>query len=446
MKKMLILLGLLLLMPALALAQVPRVVPQEPRPDGSIIHVVRFGDTIDGIIVAYMDQGASYETLSEYNGWRFPPQFISVDQEIIIRPGAGGSVAPVAADSAAPAEVPNAVAPAAALRVLSAAEIQALLPLEPIAPFIPSRFAGTPPQEVAPTEEVAAAPPPAEAVAPTEEVAAAPPPAEAVAPTEEAAAAPPPAEAVATEEVAAAPPPAEAVAPTEEVAAAPPPAEAAATEEAAAAPPPAEAAATEEAAAAPPPAEEVATEEAAAAPPPAEAVATEEAAAAEVPPVLVEELGAVCVVFYDDANQNGRQDAGEEPIDGGQVALDGGAAVTDEPLCFSDLTPGSVTLQATPPDAYALTSGGVLQVQVVAGRVAQVSMGAAQGAELGDVPQPIEEELAPPLPDALQTVVAVEDETLLDRIYSLSGLLVLLVAAGVLALGILVGIWLRFSR
>jgi LysM repeat protein len=73
---------------------VPFVEPQQVRPDGSVVHVVKEGDTLDSIAVAYNRAfGITKAQIIETNGWRFPPQFIRIGQEILIFPP--GSVDPV---------------------------------------------------------------------------------------------------------------------------------------------------------------------------------------------------------------------------------------------------------------------------------------------------------------------------------------------------------------
>jgi hypothetical protein len=145
---------LLALLTGTAGAQAPRVPPQEPGPDGSLVHVVGFGDTLQGIMAAYAPYGITLEGLQELNGWRFPPQFIFVDDLIVILPpgsadpGSGMS-APAAAPPAAapPSDAPpaDASAPADAAPVdaapeaprLSAEQIAAIAPVEAIQPFLP---------------------------------------------------------------------------------------------------------------------------------------------------------------------------------------------------------------------------------------------------------------------------------------------------------------------
>ena len=63
-------------------AEVGFVRPQPPRPDGSIVHVVQPGDTVDSIAVAY---GLTRTQLIELNNIR-NPRLIQVGQELVIRP------------------------------------------------------------------------------------------------------------------------------------------------------------------------------------------------------------------------------------------------------------------------------------------------------------------------------------------------------------------------
>ncbi|MBZ0309015.1 MAG: LysM peptidoglycan-binding domain-containing protein, partial [Anaerolineae bacterium] len=83
--KRLILFLMLVAVVQTAAAQNP-VEPQPPRPDGSLVHVVQFGDTLDGILSAYARYNVTIENLIVYNGWRFRPQFIFVGDEIVILP------------------------------------------------------------------------------------------------------------------------------------------------------------------------------------------------------------------------------------------------------------------------------------------------------------------------------------------------------------------------
>jgi LysM repeat protein len=150
-----ILIALILVGAGAAQAQSPRVPQQEPGPDGGLVHVVNFGDTLASIMAAYAEYGVTMEQLQERNGWRFPPQFIYVDDRIVIlppgsvEPGNGlpvpADAAPAAppptsqaaapADVAAPADAPS--APTPEFERLTMEQIAAITPVEAIAPFLP---------------------------------------------------------------------------------------------------------------------------------------------------------------------------------------------------------------------------------------------------------------------------------------------------------------------
>lgn len=157
MKRILIAIVLLLTTTS-ALAQAPFVDPQPPRSDGSIVHIVQLGDTLDGIVFAYTRYSVTREQLLERNGWRFEPQILVVGEEIIVLPPGsvdpttgdlipgGGSVAPAPAEetgSEAPVEAaadvptPERIAPTNAAPVLpgfdpNGAAVQAISPFLPL--------------------------------------------------------------------------------------------------------------------------------------------------------------------------------------------------------------------------------------------------------------------------------------------------------------------------
>ncbi len=102
----------------------------------------------------------------------------------------------------------------------------------------------------------------------------------------------------------------------------------------------------------------------------------------------------VCVLMFDDANQNRLQEAGEVLLPGGTIVLtlDGvpaGEYVTTgagEPFCFSDLPAGSYLAQAQAPAGYGLTTPQQLLVQPAQGWMINVGFGAAQGVQPPAVP------------------------------------------------------------
>ena len=69
---------------------------QPPRADGSIIHVVQFGDTMTGISSAY---GVSIDDIVKLNGLR-SSRYIYVGQELLIKPA--GSSGAASSDAGAP--------------------------------------------------------------------------------------------------------------------------------------------------------------------------------------------------------------------------------------------------------------------------------------------------------------------------------------------------------
>lgn len=188
MKRILILLVLVAALKA-ASAQKP-VEPQPPRPDGSIVHVVKFGDTLEGILAAYAKYNVTVDALMVYNGWRFKPQFIFVDDQIIILPA--GAVDPNTGELAAgfeppvkptetPAEATAAPTPTLPVPEVTAAPAVAEFPAEPsvpvfqaIEPFLPVAVAPTEAVTesvvaAAPTETSTPEPSPAATSAPTVE-------------------------------------------------------------------------------------------------------------------------------------------------------------------------------------------------------------------------------------------------------------------------------------
>lgn len=97
----------------------------------------------------------------------------------------------------------------------------------------------------------------------------------------------------------------------------------------------------------------------------------------------------VCVLMFDDANQNRLQEAGETLLPGGTIVLtlDGVPAGeyvttgTGEPFCFSDLPAGSYLAQAQAPAGYGLTTPQQLLVQPAQGWTINLGFGAAQGVQ-----------------------------------------------------------------
>jgi len=99
-------------------ASVPFVVPQNVRPDGSIVHVVQASDTLSSIAYAYSEYGVTTESIAALNPPMKPnTRFLTIGQEIIILPPGsvdpttgklipGGGAAPAAQATAVPTLAP----------------------------------------------------------------------------------------------------------------------------------------------------------------------------------------------------------------------------------------------------------------------------------------------------------------------------------------------------
>lgn len=165
--------------------------------------------------------------------------------------------------------------------------------------------------------------------------------------------------------------------------------------------------------------------------------------AAELDPAAT--TAQVCVLLFDDANQNRLQEAGEALLGGGDIALlkgsdQAGTYTTDgagEPHCFEELAAGDYVASASAPDGYGLTTPDQLRVQLNPGATINLTFGAAQGV------QPAQ----PPPADAGAVVVPTPVEeaprSLTDQLLSVSGLVVFGLAALVLVGGLGLAVILR---
>jgi hypothetical protein len=106
--------------------------------------------------------------------------------------------------------------------------------------------------------------------------------------------------------------------------------------------------------------------------------------------------GTVCVMMFEDANQNRIQENGEGLLQGGQINLQAGSDTpttytTDgvsEPHCVDKLAIGDYIVSATAPSGYGLTTSNQYHVQVNPGVRIDVVFGAAQGVTAAVVPPP----------------------------------------------------------
>ncbi len=172
-------------------------------------------------------------------------------------------------------------------------------------------------------------------------------------------------------------------------------------------------------------------------------------------PVVVANAGAldpsavtaqVCVLLFEDTNQNRIQETGENLLAGGVISLlkgsdSAGSYTTDgkgEPHCFDKLAAGDYVVAASAPSGYGLTTPDQLRVQLQPGSTINLIFGAAQGV------QPVQ----PPTADANAVAMAVTPSSsqpapLANQLLSISGLVVFGLAAVVLIGGIGLAIVLR---
>ncbi|MEP6988046.1 MAG: LysM peptidoglycan-binding domain-containing protein, partial [Chloroflexota bacterium] len=172
-------------------------------------------------------------------------------------------------------------------------------------------------------------------------------------------------------------------------------------------------------------------------------------------PVVVANAGAldpsavtaqVCVLLFDDANQNRIQETGENLLAGGVISLlkgtdSAGSYTTDgkgEPHCFDKLGAGDYVVSASAPSGYGLTTPDQLRVQLQPGTTINLVFGAAKGVQA----------VLPPTADANAVAMAVtpassQQPPLANQLLSISGIVVFGLAVVVLIGGIGLAVVLR---
>lgn len=107
-----------------------------------------------------------------------------------------------------------------------------------------------------------------------------------------------------------------------------------------------------------------------------------------VPAMDVADMPAqVCVLVFNDVNQNRLQEVGEAMLAGGAVMLikdnqlfdDYTTTGENEPYCFSDLPEGDYLISAFSPEGFGLTTPSQLLVRPAPGWIINVAFGAAEG-------------------------------------------------------------------
>jgi LysM repeat protein len=169
--------------------------------------------------------------------------------------------------------------------------------------------------------------------------------------------------------------------------------------------------------------------------------------------------GTLCLAVYRDDNLNGTRDASETALAGAQLMITGADSAqrldydgATDPLC-SDLPPGQYQVTATLPSGYGQTTSDAVSVTLASGRRVNVAFGGAEGytppATPGAEPEgltatQIEAGAVAPLVQVTAEPGADNGQSVLDRLYDYSGVIVLGIAAVVAVGG--VALLLAFRR
>lgn len=155
----------------------------------------------------------------------------------------------------------------------------------------------------------------------------------------------------------------------------------------------------------------------------------------------------VCVLLYEDTNQNRILEGGEIALAGGMIRIEDSTGTVvaerettgEEPFCFDILPPGDYTAIASAPSNYGLTTPPRLLVRVRAGAGSNLSFGAALGFAVASAPTP----------DAtIESPVTVADTTSdagnpIENILAISGLIVFGLAGIILVGGLGISVLMR---
>ncbi len=144
----------------------------------------------------------------------------------------------------------------------------------------------------------------------------------------------------------------------------------------------------------------------------------------------------VCVMFFEDANQNRIQEDGEPLLSGGGISLRNGSEETgsyttdgaSEPHCFEALTAGQYVTVGSAPSGYGLTTPNQFRISANPGATVNVAFGAAQGVIPAMIPPP---DVLAPAEAAVEETAAEPENPLANNM----GLIVFGLAGVVLVIG-----------
>jgi hypothetical protein len=156
----------------------------------------------------------------------------------------------------------------------------------------------------------------------------------------------------------------------------------------------------------------------------------------------------VCVLLFEDTNQNRIQEPNENLLSGGTIQITrlsdaqvAGSVETDgvsEPHCFDELASGGYVVAASAPADYGLTSPNQLRLQALGGTRLDVAFGAAEGV-VPAVPPPAD---SGGIVDEV-TVENAASASPFQDVLAVSGLVIFGLAAVVLVAGLGLTLFLR---
>ncbi|MBC8100608.1 MAG: LysM peptidoglycan-binding domain-containing protein [Armatimonadetes bacterium] len=154
-------------------------------------------------------------------------------------------------------------------------------------------------------------------------------------------------------------------------------------------------------------------------------------------------VSGVCLLMFDDANQNRIREQDEGLVAQGTITLSANGATvqtyntdgSSEPFCVPQLAAGVYTAAAQPPDGYGLTTSPQLSLRVQTGIAVNASFGAAQGVAA----------VAPPPADTAPqaAIVEVAETATVNPLLQNIGLVLFGAAGVVLVLGLGAALLLR---
>jgi hypothetical protein len=156
-------------------------------------------------------------------------------------------------------------------------------------------------------------------------------------------------------------------------------------------------------------------------------------------------VGTICVTAFDDSNQNGAQDGIEGPISGVTVTLFDGQEIVgtqttnalEGDICFGDLLPGPYQVFQTVPPSRVATTADNVPVELQPGQPVMVLFGSTVQTGSASEPTAVADAgEASPTQAAEETTAPAQSSggrSLGETILAISGVLVLLVAAALVA-------------